>query len=55
MGSYRSSCAPGDYPRLARRADRDYRGSARSLLRERVRAEHSADHWAERVLEEAGA
>jgi len=34
---------------------RDYRGGPGLQLRERVVAEHSVDHWAERVLEEAGA
>jgi glycosyltransferase involved in cell wall biosynthesis len=32
-----------------------YRGGAGPVLRARVEAEHSAAHWAERVLEEAGA
>jgi glycosyltransferase involved in cell wall biosynthesis len=34
---------------------RDYRTGAGLQLRERVQAEHSVEHWAERVLEEAGA
>jgi glycosyltransferase involved in cell wall biosynthesis len=34
---------------------RDYAGGAGRELRARVEAEHSVDHWAERVLEAAGA
>jgi glycosyltransferase involved in cell wall biosynthesis len=34
---------------------RDYDGGAGRALRDRVAAEHSVDHWAERVLEAAGA
>ena len=34
---------------------RDYRTGAGLQLRDRVQAEHSVEHWAERVLEEAGA
>jgi glycosyltransferase involved in cell wall biosynthesis len=45
----------GDYPGSLAERIRDYQGGAGSQLRERVQAEHSADHWAERVLEEAGA
>ena len=45
----------GDYPGSLAERIRDYRTGAGSELRERVQAEHSADHWAERVLEEAGA
>ncbi len=45
----------GDYPGSLAERIRDYRGGAGFQLRERVQAEHSADHWAERVLEEAGA
>lgn len=45
----------GDYPSSLAERIRDYRGGAGSQLRERVQAEHSVDHWAERVLEEAGA
>jgi hypothetical protein len=45
----------GDYPGSLAERIRDYQGGAGSRLRERVQAEHSADHWAERVLEEAGA
>jgi glycosyltransferase involved in cell wall biosynthesis len=45
----------GDYPGSLAERIRDYQGGAGSQLRERVQAEHSVDHWAERVLEEAGA
>jgi glycosyltransferase involved in cell wall biosynthesis len=45
----------GDYPSSLADRIRDYHGGAGSQLRERVQAEHSVDHWAERVLEEAGA
>lgn len=45
----------GDEPGSLAARIRDYRTGAGSHLRERVEAEHSADHWAERVLEEAGA
>jgi glycosyltransferase involved in cell wall biosynthesis len=45
----------GDYPGSLAERIRDYQGGAGSQLRARVQAEHSADHWAERVLEEAGA
>ena len=45
----------GDHPGSLAERIRDYRTGAGSQLRERVQAEHSADHWAERVLEEAGA
>jgi hypothetical protein len=34
---------------------RGYAGGAGADLRERVLAEHSVEHWAERVLEAAGA
>jgi glycosyltransferase involved in cell wall biosynthesis len=45
----------GDYPSSLAEKIRTYDGGAGALLRERVQAEHSADHWAGRVLEEAGA
>jgi glycosyltransferase involved in cell wall biosynthesis len=45
----------GDYPGSLAERIRDYQGGAGSQLRERVQAAHSVDHWAERVLEEAGA
>jgi glycosyltransferase involved in cell wall biosynthesis len=45
----------GDYPSSLAEKIRSYDGGAGAWLRERVQAEHSADHWAERVLEEAGA
>jgi glycosyltransferase involved in cell wall biosynthesis len=45
----------GDYPSSLAEKIRTYDGGAGMPLRERVQAEHSADHWAERVLEEAGA
>ena len=44
----------GDSSALAQRI-RDYDGGAGRALRDRVAAEHSVDHWAERVLEAAGA
>jgi glycosyltransferase involved in cell wall biosynthesis len=43
----------GDFPSSLAERVRDYDGGAGSALRERVAAEHSVDHWAERVLEEA--
>jgi glycosyltransferase involved in cell wall biosynthesis len=43
----------GDYPQSLVERVRDYAGGAGAALRERVAAEHSADRWAERVLEEA--
>jgi glycosyltransferase involved in cell wall biosynthesis len=45
----------GDHPASLADRIRDYRTGAGAPLRERVQAEHSAEHWAERVLEEAGA
>lgn len=45
----------GDYPASLAERIRGYEGGAGAALRARVQAEHSADHWAERVLEEAGA
>ena len=45
----------GDYASSLVERIRDYQGGAGPALRDRVQAEHSADHWAERVLEEAGA
>jgi hypothetical protein len=45
----------GDYPSSLAEKIRNYDGGAGASLRARVQAEHSADHWAERVLEEAGA
>jgi len=45
----------GDYPSSLAERVRDYAGGAGPELRERVRAEHSVEHWAERVLEAAGA
>lgn len=44
----------GDAGMLAARI-RDYRSGTAAGLRERVAAEHSVDHWAESVLELAGA
>jgi glycosyltransferase involved in cell wall biosynthesis len=44
----------GDFPSSLAEKVRDYTGGAGPELRERVRAEHSVDHWAERVLEAAG-
>jgi len=43
----------GDYPGSLAERIRDYDGGAGAALRVRVQAEHSVDHWAERVLEEA--
>lgn len=45
----------GDYPRSLAERIRDYDGGAGRALRERVEREHSVEHWAERVLEAAGA
>jgi glycosyltransferase involved in cell wall biosynthesis len=45
----------GDFPTSLAEKVRDYAGGAGRGLRERVEAEHSAAHWAERVLEEAAA
>jgi glycosyltransferase involved in cell wall biosynthesis len=45
----------GDYPESLAERIRTYAGGAGQQLRARVAAEHSVDHWAERVLEEAGA
>jgi glycosyltransferase involved in cell wall biosynthesis len=45
----------GDYPGSLAERIRDYQSGGGPQLRERVQAEHSVDHWAERVLEEAGA
>jgi glycosyltransferase involved in cell wall biosynthesis len=45
----------GDYPGSLAERIRDYQGGAGPQLRERVQAEHSVEHWADRVLEEAGA
>jgi glycosyltransferase involved in cell wall biosynthesis len=45
----------GDYAESLAERIRSYGGGAGPELRARVEAEHSADHWAERVLEEAGA
>jgi glycosyltransferase involved in cell wall biosynthesis len=45
----------GDYPSSLAEKVRDYAGGAGPELRERVRAEHSVEHWAEQVLEAAGA
>ena len=44
----------GDYPSSLAEKIRNYDGGAGPALRSIVEAEHSADHWAERVLEEAG-
>ena len=44
----------GDYPSSLAEKIRDYAGGAGRDLRARVDAEHSAAHWAERVLEAAG-
>ena len=44
----------GDYPSSLAEKVRDYSGGAGRELRERVRAEHSAGHWADQVLEAAG-
>jgi glycosyltransferase involved in cell wall biosynthesis len=43
----------GDYPGSLAERIRDYDGGAGRALRARVQAEHSVDHWAERVLAEA--
>jgi glycosyltransferase involved in cell wall biosynthesis len=45
----------GDYPSSLAERIRGYAGGAGRELRARVEAEHSVEHWAERVLEEAGA
>lgn len=45
----------GDYPSSLAEKVRGYQGGAGPELRERVRAEHSVEHWAEQVLEAAGA
>jgi glycosyltransferase involved in cell wall biosynthesis len=45
----------GDYPSSLAEKVRSYEGGAGPSLRAIVEAEHSAGHWAERVLEEAGA
>jgi glycosyltransferase involved in cell wall biosynthesis len=45
----------GDYPSSLAEKVRGYAGGAGADLRERVLAEHSVEHWAERVLEAAGA
>jgi glycosyltransferase involved in cell wall biosynthesis len=45
----------GDYPGSLAERLRGYQGGAGAPLRARVQAEHSGDHWAERVLEVAGA
>ena len=45
----------GDYPSSLAEKVRDYGGGAGRELRERVRAEHSVEHWADRVLEAAAA
>jgi len=45
----------GDYPESLAERIRGYDGGAGPALRARVEAEHSAAHWAERVLEEARA
>jgi glycosyltransferase involved in cell wall biosynthesis len=45
----------GDFPSSLAEKIRSYESGAGRALRERVQEEHSADHWAERVLEEAGA
>lgn len=44
-----------DHPSSLAEKVRGYAGGAGRELRERVRAEHSVEHWAERVLEAAGA
>jgi glycosyltransferase involved in cell wall biosynthesis len=44
----------GDYPSSLAEKIRDYAGGAGRDLRALVDAEHSAGHWAERVLEAAG-
>jgi glycosyltransferase involved in cell wall biosynthesis len=43
----------GDHPGSLADRVRAYDGGAGSALRARIQAEHSVDHWAERVLEEA--
>jgi glycosyltransferase involved in cell wall biosynthesis len=45
----------GDYPSSLAEKIGGYSGGAGRELRERVATEHSVGHWAERVLEEAGA
>lgn len=45
----------GDYPSSLAEKVRDYAGGAGAELRERVRADHSVEHWAAQVLEAAGA
>jgi hypothetical protein len=45
----------GDYASSLAERIRSYAGGAGRELRARVEAEHSVEHWAERVLEEAGA
>jgi glycosyltransferase involved in cell wall biosynthesis len=44
----------GDYPSSLAEKVRDYDGGAGRELRERVRREHSVEHWAEQVLAAAG-
>lgn len=45
----------GDFGSSLAEKIREYDGGAGSALRERVAAEHSVEHWADRVLEIAGA
>ena len=45
----------GDFPGSLAEKLRNYSGGAGPELRDRVAAEHSAGHWADRVLEIAGA
>jgi glycosyltransferase involved in cell wall biosynthesis len=45
----------GDFPSSLAEKLRDYTDGAGRALRERVEAEHSVAHWADRVLEAAGA
>jgi hypothetical protein len=45
----------GDYPGSLAEHVRGYERGVGSDLRALVESEHSVDHWAERVLEEAGA
>jgi hypothetical protein len=45
----------GDYPSSLAEKVRDYTSGAGRSLREQVEREHSVEHWAERVLEAAGA
>lgn len=45
----------GDYPSSLAERIRDYEGGAGRALREKVEREHSIAHWAERVLDAAGA